>query len=279
MATNSYHFQHYSMLEALRMQIPSDSARSKCQRQRSEQRGTNRIGMERQDGWERSWQRLSVKSCFVSSRYKFDRKVPRGRRCHGKGKFSRCFTSDRCATMRLVQHVLGSSIPMFANMAILFYVLQRFLAATRLRRKIMTEMREFTTIVRRARDNLRYISERVTMGMNEIEGDVGKELRVTGRITTQSANLAAVLRRFTGLEENVIELFVTRVAEISELDIRRRRRIGEASEEEIATSFRTARIERTLTRRLPDEFSMLCPRQTFHCAMRIMLKYYLQKIK
>ncbi|XP_043594872.1 uncharacterized protein LOC122573040 isoform X3 [Bombus pyrosoma] len=70
----------------------------------------------------------------------------------------------------------------------------------------MTEMREFTTIVRRARDNLRYISERVTMGMNEIEGDVGKELRVTGRITTQSANLAAVLRRFTGLEENVIEL-------------------------------------------------------------------------
>ncbi|XP_020721170.2 uncharacterized protein LOC110119691 [Bombus terrestris] len=44
------------------------------------------------------------------------------------------------------------------------------------------------------------------MGMNEIEEDVGKELRVTGRITTQSANLAAVLRRFTGLEENVIEL-------------------------------------------------------------------------
>lgn len=28
-------------------------------------------------------------------------------------------------TMRLVQHVLGSSIPMFVNMAILFYVLQR----------------------------------------------------------------------------------------------------------------------------------------------------------
>ncbi|XP_033206856.2 uncharacterized protein LOC117166726 [Bombus vancouverensis nearcticus] len=70
----------------------------------------------------------------------------------------------------------------------------------------MTEMREFTTIVRRARDNLRYISERVAIGMNEIEEDVGKELRVTGRITTQSANLAAVLRRFTGLEENVIEL-------------------------------------------------------------------------
>lgn len=125
MATNSYHFQHCSMLEALRMQIPSDSTRSKCQHQRSEQRGTFRIGMERQDGWERSWQRLSVKSCFVSSRCKFDRKVPRGRRCHGKGKFSRSFTSDRCATMRLVQHVLGSSIPMFANMAILFYVLQR----------------------------------------------------------------------------------------------------------------------------------------------------------
>lgn len=129
--------------------------------------------MERQDGWKRSWQRLSVKSCFVSSRYKFDRKAPRGGRCHGKGTFPRLFTSDRCATMRLVQHVLGSSIPMFANMAILFYVLQRvsyhktnylvasaagaerrrvtaivqFLAATRLRHKIMTEMREFTTIV------------------------------------------------------------------------------------------------------------------------------------
>lgn len=29
---------------------------------------------------------------------------------------------------------------------------------------------------------------------------------MTGRITTQSANLAAVLRRFTGLEENVIEV-------------------------------------------------------------------------
>ena len=85
----------------------------------------NRIGMERQDGWERSRQRPSVRSCFVSSRYKFDRKVPRGGRCHGKGKFSRRFTSDRCATMRLVQHVLGSSIPMFVNMAILFYVLRR----------------------------------------------------------------------------------------------------------------------------------------------------------
>ncbi|XP_071873127.1 uncharacterized protein [Bombus fervidus] len=42
---------------------------------------------------------------------------------------------------------------------------------------------------------------------SQIEEDVGKELRVTGRITTQSANLAAVLRRFTGLEENVIEVW------------------------------------------------------------------------
>ncbi|CAD1476145.1 unnamed protein product [Heterotrigona itama] len=60
--------------------------------------------------------------------------------------------------------------------------------------------------VGRARDNLRYIGERVTRGMDEIEQDVGKELRVTGRLTTQSAKLAGVLRRFGSLEENVIEV-------------------------------------------------------------------------
>ncbi|XP_017760343.1 PREDICTED: uncharacterized protein LOC108550929 [Eufriesea mexicana] len=87
--------------------------------------------------------------------------------------------------MRLVQQLFGSTIPMFVNVAILFYVCQR---------------------VRRARDNLRYIGERVTKGMDEIKDDVGKELRITSRLTTQSANLASVLRRFADLEENVIEL-------------------------------------------------------------------------
>ncbi|KAK9297434.1 hypothetical protein QLX08_008862 [Tetragonisca angustula] len=108
--------------------------------------------------------------------------------------------------MRLVQQVLGSAIPLLANVAILLYVFQRFLAATRLRRKLAREMRDFGTMVERARDNLRYIGERVTRGMDEIEQDVGKELRVTSRLTTQSARLAGVLRRFAGLEENVIEL-------------------------------------------------------------------------
>ncbi|XP_043514658.1 uncharacterized protein LOC122531115 [Frieseomelitta varia] len=108
--------------------------------------------------------------------------------------------------MRLVQQVLGSAIPLLANVAILLYVFQRFLAATRLRRKLAREMRDFATMVDRARDNLRYIGERVTRGMDEIEQDVGKELRVTGRLTTQSAKLAGVLRRFAGLEETVIEL-------------------------------------------------------------------------
>ena len=41
---------------------------------------------------------------------------------------------------------------------------------------------------------------------HQIEQDVGKELRVTSRLTTQSARLAGVLRRFAGLEENVIEV-------------------------------------------------------------------------
>lgn len=48
---------------------------------------------------------------------------------------------------------------------------------------------------------------KIKKNRSQIEEDVGKELRVTGRITTQSANLAAVLRRFTGLEENVIEVW------------------------------------------------------------------------
>nr|XP_034176250.1 uncharacterized protein LOC117602399 [Osmia lignaria] len=108
--------------------------------------------------------------------------------------------------MQLAHQLLSSAIPMFANVVILFYVCQRFLAATRLRRKIMTEMREFTTIVRRARDNVQYIGEQVAKGMDEIKEDVGKELRVTDRLTTQSSKLAAVLQRFTALEENVIEM-------------------------------------------------------------------------
>ncbi|XP_076633868.1 uncharacterized protein LOC143348014 isoform X1 [Colletes latitarsis] len=60
--------------------------------------------------------------------------------------------------------------------------------------------------VRRARDNLQYIGDQVTKGMEEIKEDVGEELRVTDRLTTQSTRLAAVLGRFATLEENVIEL-------------------------------------------------------------------------
>ncbi|XP_043252531.1 uncharacterized protein LOC122397444 [Colletes gigas] len=70
----------------------------------------------------------------------------------------------------------------------------------------MAEMAEFTSIVRRARENLQYIGDQVTKGMKEIKEDVGEELRVTDRLTTQSTRLAAVLSRFATLEENVIEL-------------------------------------------------------------------------
>ena len=43
----------------------------------------------------------------------------------------------------------------------------------------------------------------------QIKEDVGKELRVTDRLTTQSSKLAAVLQRFADLEENVIEVHDT----------------------------------------------------------------------
>ncbi|CAK9828793.1 hypothetical protein ANTRET_LOCUS6250 [Anthophora retusa] len=108
--------------------------------------------------------------------------------------------------MRLIEEILGSAIPMVANVALLLYICQRFLAATRQRRKLMKEMREFATIVHRARDNIRYIGEQVTNGMEQIKEDVGKELRVTDRLTTQSVKLGTVLERFASLEENVIEL-------------------------------------------------------------------------
>ncbi|XP_031772088.1 uncharacterized protein LOC105735291 [Apis florea] len=42
--------------------------------------------------------------------------------------------------------------------------------------------------------------------MDEIKEDIGKELRVTDRLTTQSSKLETVLRRFASLEENVIEM-------------------------------------------------------------------------
>nr|XP_012154382.1 PREDICTED: uncharacterized protein LOC100874798 [Megachile rotundata] len=108
--------------------------------------------------------------------------------------------------MQPMYQLFGSAIAMFVNIAILLYVCQRFLAATRSRRKMMTEMEELTTIVRQARDNVQYIGEQVARGMDEIKDDVGKELRVTDRLTTQNTKLAAVLQRFATLEENVIEL-------------------------------------------------------------------------
>lgn len=108
--------------------------------------------------------------------------------------------------MHPMEHLLGSSIPMFVNMVILVYVCHRFLAATRLRRKIIAEMREYATIVRRARENLGYIGEQVSKGMIEIEEDIGKELRITQRLTAQNAKVDAMLQRFANLEENVIEL-------------------------------------------------------------------------
>ncbi|XP_053997699.1 uncharacterized protein LOC128886649 [Hylaeus anthracinus] len=108
--------------------------------------------------------------------------------------------------MLLMQHLLGSAIPMIVNIVILFYVCQRFFAATRLRRKIMSEMAEFTSIVRRARENVQFIGDQVVKGMEEIKGDVGEELRITDRLTTQNSKLTAMLGRFATLEENVIEL-------------------------------------------------------------------------
>ncbi|XP_076756377.1 uncharacterized protein LOC143426670 [Xylocopa sonorina] len=60
--------------------------------------------------------------------------------------------------------------------------------------------------VRRARDNLRYISDQVAKGMGEIKEDIGKELRITDRLTSQNTKLATILQRFAVLEENVIEL-------------------------------------------------------------------------
>ncbi|XP_076167225.1 uncharacterized protein LOC143146641 [Ptiloglossa arizonensis] len=108
--------------------------------------------------------------------------------------------------MSLVHQFFSSAIPMITNIVILFYVCQRFLAATRLRHKIMTEMSEFTSIVRRARENIQYIGDQVAKGMEEIKEDVGEELRVTDRLTTQNSKLATVLGRFATLEESVIEL-------------------------------------------------------------------------
>ncbi|XP_015440446.1 PREDICTED: uncharacterized protein LOC107195173 [Dufourea novaeangliae] len=93
--------------------------------------------------------------------------------------------------MRPIHQLFGSVIPMIASIAILFYVCRRYPCVGQ---------------VRRARENIQYIGEQVVKGMDEIEGDVGEELRITDRLTVQSSKLATVLRRFAELEETVIEL-------------------------------------------------------------------------
>ncbi|XP_031835796.1 uncharacterized protein LOC116428361 [Nomia melanderi] len=104
------------------------------------------------------------------------------------------------------REISSGAIPAIASVLILAYVCQRFLAATRLRRKIIAEMREFSSNVRRARENVRYIGEQVAKGVEEIERDVGEELRITDRLTSQSAKLSTALQRFAELEETLIEL-------------------------------------------------------------------------
>ncbi|XP_076290716.1 uncharacterized protein LOC143214051 isoform X2 [Lasioglossum baleicum] len=104
-----------------------------------------------------------------------------------------------------MHQLLGGVIPMIAHIVVLFYICWRILAAARVRRKIMAEMREVCSSVRQVRENIQYIGEHVAKAVEEIKQDVGEELRITDRLTAQSSKVASMLQRFSELETSVIE--------------------------------------------------------------------------
>ncbi|XP_076290715.1 uncharacterized protein LOC143214051 isoform X1 [Lasioglossum baleicum] len=105
-----------------------------------------------------------------------------------------------------MHQLLGGVIPMIAHIVVLFYICWRILAAARVRRKIMAEMREVCSSVRQVRENIQYIGEHVAKAVEEIKQDVGEELRITDRLTAQSSKVASMLQRFSELETSVIEV-------------------------------------------------------------------------
>nr|XP_033342855.1 uncharacterized protein LOC117229978 [Megalopta genalis] len=100
----------------------------------------------------------------------------------------------------------GEGISMIVTLAALFYVSWRVLAAMKERRKIMAEMREVSSSVQQARENIEYIRDQVARAMEEIKMDVAQELRITDRLTSESTKVSAALQRFSEVEANLLEL-------------------------------------------------------------------------
>ncbi|XP_078046756.1 uncharacterized protein LOC144475073 [Augochlora pura] len=102
--------------------------------------------------------------------------------------------------------IFDGGVSMVATLPALFYISWRFLAAVRERRKIMAEMREVSSSVQQARENIEYIRDQVARALEEIKVDVAQELRITDRLTSESSKVSAALQRFSEVEANLIEL-------------------------------------------------------------------------
>ncbi|XP_012268508.2 uncharacterized protein LOC105693269 [Athalia rosae] len=105
--------------------------------------------------------------------------------------------------------LFNSVIFMFINLMVGLYVFRRFFVSMRLHSKLVAEIAEFNRTVGRSRSCLDYIGHKVSDAMKEIEGDIDKELQITHRLTKLSSQLVDVNKRFTKLEEEVIEMVRT----------------------------------------------------------------------
>ncbi|XP_014227682.1 uncharacterized protein LOC106652986 [Trichogramma pretiosum] len=108
--------------------------------------------------------------------------------------------------MFLILRLFNSILFVLANVSIAFYTMQRFFRVMRTHYQLVDEVEDFSFLVNQARASLDFVGNKILESMKDMEADIGREVYVTHNLTKLSTKTAALLRRFSELEENIIEL-------------------------------------------------------------------------
>ncbi|XP_015122774.1 uncharacterized protein LOC107045140 [Diachasma alloeum] len=108
--------------------------------------------------------------------------------------------------MYILLRFFNNVILMLINFLIAIYFGRRFFIAMTRHYKIVSEITEFNSIVREARDSLDYVTTKIAALMKDIEGDIAEELHVTHNLTKLSSKTSMLLKRYGEVEDRVLEL-------------------------------------------------------------------------
>ncbi|XP_011635647.1 uncharacterized protein LOC105426221 isoform X1 [Pogonomyrmex barbatus] len=108
--------------------------------------------------------------------------------------------------MYMIYRFFTSIIFAMINATVVLYMCQRFFRVMRAHYQIMAEADRFNSIISESRASLDYISSKVSEGMDQMKEDIAKELFITDHLTNLSSKVGLLLRRYSKLEEELIEL-------------------------------------------------------------------------